>query len=70
MPGQCSFLHLRYVLKIKTHRRKKIKQLSGGLETRYQTRKKDALLAQQRLEIRSRTITAWFALAWQSNNCG
>jgi len=63
MPDSAAFYTSEYVALNKKLTEEEIQQLSADLETRYQTEKKDAAIAQQRLEIRSRTIQLFGSLA-------
>jgi signal transduction histidine kinase len=63
MPDSAAFYTSEYVALNKKLTEQEIQQLSADLETRYQTEKKDAAIAQQRLEIRSRTIQLFGSLA-------
>jgi signal transduction histidine kinase len=63
MPDSAAFYTSEYVALNKKLTEQEIQQLSADLETRYQTEKKDTAIAQQRLEIRSRTIQLFGSLA-------
>ncbi|WP_075350229.1 tetratricopeptide repeat-containing sensor histidine kinase [Algoriphagus marinus] len=63
MPDSAAFYTSEYVTLNKKIAEQEIQQLTSDLETRYQTEKKDAALAQQELEIRNRTIQLFGSLA-------
>lgn len=63
MPDSAAFYTSEYVTLNKKIAEQEIQKLTSDLETRYQTEKKDAALAQQELEIRNRTIQLFGSLA-------
>ncbi|MDG1276427.1 MAG: sensor histidine kinase [Algoriphagus sp.] len=63
MPDSAAFYTSEYATLNKRIAEQEIQQLTSDLETRYQTEKKDAALAQQQLEIRNRTIQLFGSLA-------
>ena len=63
MPDSAAFYTSAYATLNKKIAEQEIQQLTSNLETRYQTEKKDAAIAQQKLEIRNRTIQLFGSLA-------
>jgi signal transduction histidine kinase len=62
MPDSAAYYTSEYATLNKKIAEQEIQQLTSDLETRYQTEKKDAAIAQQELEIRNRTIQLFGSL--------